>query len=85
MQNSQSLAFFTVVTGILAVVCLCLIASALHDILRAMEPSLSSEWNVIKMGVPAFIVLQLAFLIGIFKLLQDRKREAPAEKIAADP
>lgn len=76
MQKTQSMAFFSMITGILAILCLCLIAIALRDILLAMEPSISTGWHIVKIGVPAFIVLQILSIGGLFRMLkvwQDEK------------
>lgn len=75
MQKTQSLAFFSVATGILAVICLFLIAAALHDIMLAIEPSLSSEWYVVKVGFPIFVVLQVLSIYGIFKMLKNWRQD----------
>lgn len=84
MQNTRSLAFFSMASGILAVISLCLMAAALHNIQLAMDPSLSTEWSVIQIGVPIFVVLQAASIAGFFKLVKIISQEGQPAEIAAE-
>lgn len=69
MLRTRTLAFISIFTGILSIICLLIVMAALQDIYYGKEPSLIEEWQIVRIGLPVFLVFHILSLVGIFKLL----------------
>lgn len=75
MLKTRTLAFISVTTGILSIICLLLVMKALQEIYYGTEPSLTAEWNMVRVGLPVFLFFHVLSLAGILNLLRTwRKR-----------
>lgn len=70
MLKTRTLAFISVTTGIISILCLLLVMKALQDIYYGQDPSLVLEWNIVRVGLPFFIVFHILSLAGTINMLR---------------
>ncbi len=72
MLRTRTMAFFSIITGTLSMLCLLLVMTALQDIYYGIEPSLTREWTTVKIGLPILLLFHFVSLAGTINMLRKR-------------
>jgi hypothetical protein len=70
MLRTRTLAFVSIITGILSMSCLLLVMASLQNMYYGIEPSLPTKWTTVKTGLPILLFFHFISLAGAISRLR---------------